>query len=170
MTVFVALLRAVNVGGTGKLAMKDLVALCTKAGCENVRTYIQSGNVVFESALSESKLKASLEKALAAKIGKPTGVLLRSADEIARVVVRNPFKRAEPNRVIVMFLDAPPPKGALEGIKIPGKESLALEGRELFIHFPDGQGKSKLKVPFAVTGTGRNMNTIKKLAEMAATS
>ena len=85
MTAFVALLRAVNVGGTGTLPMRDLVAMCEHAGYRNVRTYIASGNVVFSTRAKESAVKAALEKALQAYAGKPVGVLVRTADELAAV-------------------------------------------------------------------------------------
>jgi len=167
MTAFAALLRAVNVGGTGKLAMSDLVKICDKAGLERAKTYIQSGNVVFESRASEATVKAGLEKALAVKVGKPVRVLVRTADELDQVLARNPFRDAEPKRVIVVFLDHAPPKDAVTHVATPGGEQLVLDGRELYIHFPNGQGTSKLKVPFSDVGTGRNMNTVTKLAAMS---
>jgi uncharacterized protein (DUF1697 family) len=163
----IALLRAVNVGGTGKLPMADLRTLCARAGFTDVRTYIQSGNVVFASTLSAAAAKAKLEKALAAKLGKPSRALLRGADELERVIAANPFPEAAPNQLVIVFLDAAPAKAAIKDWKIPGRERLALHGRELYVHFPDGQGQSKLKVPFADEGTGRNLNTVRKLLEMA---
>lgn len=167
MATFVALLRAINVGGTGKLAMTDLVKLCEKAGFKDVKTYIQSGNVVFETGASEARVKAVLEKALAAKLGKPVGVLLRSGVELDRVLAGNPFTKAPPNRVIVQFLDQAPPANVLDGVKATAGEELVLRGRELYIHYPVGQGVSKLKVPLAKVSTGRNLNTVARLAEMA---
>ena len=167
MTVFVARLRAVNVGGTGKLAVTDLVRICDRCGFEGAKTYIQSGNVVMKSPLPEAKVKAALEKALVAKIGKPVGVFVRTCAEIARVRASNPFAGAAPNRVIVFFLDEAPPKGALDGVATPGGERIVAKGREVFVHYPDGIGPSKLKLPVAKTGTGRNLNTVAKLAEMA---
>jgi uncharacterized protein (DUF1697 family) len=167
VSTFVALLRAINVGGTGKLTMVDLVKLCEKAGFTGVKTYIQSGNVLVQSRAGATTVKATLEKALAAKLGKPVGVHVRSADELDKILAGNPFAAAPPNRVIVMFLDAAPPAGVLTGVKSPGGEELAVRGRELFIHYPEGLGVSKLKVPFADVGTGRNINTVTKLAAMA---
>jgi uncharacterized protein (DUF1697 family) len=163
----VALLRAVNVGGTGKLAMTDLAALCERAGLTRVRTYIQSGNVVFESALAEAAVKAKLEKALAAKVGKPIGVLVRTSAEMQRLVARSPFPDVEPNRVIVVFYDESPGAERVAGWPVPGREQLTLRGRELFIHYPDGMGRSKLAIPWGDRGTARNMNTVRKLAELA---
>lgn len=166
MTTYAALLRAINVGGTGKLAMKDLVALCEAAGLTDVATYIQSGNVMFNSRLSEAAIAAKLEAALAKKVGKPVGVLIRTADEMASIVKRNPFKAAAPNQVVVFFLPKPLARTALKDVVIPGREEMKLDGREIFVHYPDGQGRSKLKVPFADVGTGRNLNTVNKLVEM----
>ncbi len=168
MSTHIALLRAVNVGGTGKLPMADLRKLCEGLGFRHVRTYIQSGNVVFESPDAAARVKSALEGALARRMGKPCRVLLRSAKQLQALLTRNPFPDAEPNRVLVVFLDAPPPKGALDDWKIPAGERLHLAGRELFIHFPEGMGQSKLKVPFADIGTGRNLNTVRALVEMAA--
>ena len=168
MPTHIALLRAINVGGTGKLPMADLRALCGDLGFANVRTYIQSGNVVFESRLAAARAKAALEGALEARLGRRHAVLLRSVAELEGVERRNPFPAADPKRLLVVFLDAPPPRGALDGWKIPGREQLRLDGRELFIHFPDGMGTSKLKVPFADVGTGRNLNTVRALLALAA--
>jgi uncharacterized protein (DUF1697 family) len=169
MTTFVALLRAINVGGTGKLPMAELVQICEGLGFSAVKTYIQSGNVVFRSRAGEGKVKAALHKALADRLGKPVGVLLRRPEDLERVLADNPFADAPPNKVIVVFLDAAPKASAIAEIDPPGGEELALRGRELFIHYPDGQGRSKLKVPLAREGTGRNLNTIAKLVAMART-
>lgn len=167
MPTHIALLRAVNVGGTGKLPMAELRARCTALGFANVRTYIASGNLVFESALSPKRVQAMLESLVHEMLGKPAAVLLRSPAELAALEKANPFRDAEGNRVIVMFLEQPPAKDALKGWKIPGDEELRIVGRELFIHFPSGQGKSKLKIPFQDIGTGRNLNTVRTLLEMA---
>jgi len=167
MSAFVGLLRAVNVGGTGKLPMARLRALCEEAGFAHVTTYIQSGNVVFQSSLPEAKVKAKLEKALDAEMGKSCAAIVRDDAELASVIAKNPFPAALPNQLAVVFLDEAPAKGSLDGVKIPGREALSLHGRELYIHYPDGMGQSKLRVPFAAVGTARNLNTVVKLAEMA---
>ncbi len=156
-----------NVGGTGKLPMADLRARCTALGFANVRTYIASGNVVFESKLAAKKAQSMLESLVRDMLGKPAAVLIRSPEELAAIEKGNPFRDAEGNRVIVMFLEQPPAKDALKGWKIPGDEELRLIGRELFIHFPTGQGRSKLKIPLQDIGTGRNLNTVRTLLEMA---
>src|SRR5438309_8088237 len=115
MGAFVALLRAVNVGGTGKLPMSDLKGMCEELGLSAVRTYIASGNVVFTSRKSEAAIKAALEKRLEAHAGRPVGVLVRNAAEMAQVAADNPFPKAAPNRTMAIFLDAAPPKDTLAG-------------------------------------------------------
>ncbi len=167
MTIYVALLRAINVGGTGKLAMSELRELCGHLGFNGVATYIQSGNVVFASKLGEAAVKKKLEKALEVKMGKAHAVLLRTGPELAEIAQKLPWKEAPGNRVYVHFLEAPPPKDALEKVVAPGGEELRLFGRELFVHYVNGMGDSKLKVPFAAGGTARNFNTVRKLVEMA---
>jgi uncharacterized protein (DUF1697 family) len=168
MTAFVALLRAVNVGGTGKLPMSDLTRICEAAGFTAVRTYIASGNVVFKSAATESEVKAVLENALRAYAGKPVGVLVRTASEIAEVLARNPFPKAPGNRAIAIFLDEPPPPDTLRRLTGQKDEKVRLGRRKIYVHYGEGMGTSKLKIPAAKAGTARNLNTVAKLAELAA--
>src|SRR5581483_10144531 len=97
MGAFVVLLRAVNVGGTGKLPMSELKRICEDLGFSAVRTYIASGNVVFASSKSEAAIKTALEKRLEAYAGRPVGVIVRSAAEMAEVAANNPFPKAKPN-------------------------------------------------------------------------
>jgi uncharacterized protein (DUF1697 family) len=170
MGSFVALLRAVNVGGTGKLPMSDLKDICEKLGFEAVRTYIASGNVVFTSRKSEAAIKAVLEKQLEAYAGKPVGVLVRSAAEMAQALADNPFPKAAPNRVMAVFLDHAPPKDTLAGIRGQRDEQIHLGRREIYVHYCDGMAKSKLVIPAAKTGTARNINTVATLARMATES
>ena len=168
MTAYVALLRAVNVGGTGKLPMAELRAMCVAAGFAKVQTYIASGNVVFESAAAEKKVKALLEARLKDYAGKPVGVAVRSAREMAAVLKANPFPKAAPNRTVAIFLDEAPPVDALKhAVGVTGEE-MRLGAREIYVHYGDGMADSKLKIPAAKTGTARNMNTVAKLAELAA--
>jgi uncharacterized protein (DUF1697 family) len=122
MQVFVALLRAVNVGGTSKLAMSALRQLCEQAGFSGVVTYIQSGNVVLRSDGDAGSVKRTLEAALAVEMGKPVAVLVRTRVELEAIVARNPFPEAEPVRVLVLFLDEPVPDGALADLAIPADE------------------------------------------------
>ncbi|WP_375777675.1 DUF1697 domain-containing protein [Bradyrhizobium sp. ma5] len=168
MPRYVALLRAVNVGGTGKLPMTELKAMCVDAGFADVQTYIASGNVVFSSKLGAPKVKAALEQRLHAYAGKPVGVAVRSADEIAAVLKANPFPKAPPNTTVAIFLDEPPPKDALKDVKGQQDEQMRLGKREIYVAYGSGMGRSKLKIPAAANGTARNINTITKLAELAA--
>jgi len=156
----------VNVGGTGKLAMRDLVALCEEIGFSDVKTYIQSGNVVFNSRAGAASVKSRLEKGLADS-GHATRVIVRDGAELARVERNNPYRDAAPNQVLVLFLDEPAKKSAAKDLVIPGREEVTIKGREVYIHFPDGMGRSKLKTPFVDAGTGRNLNTVRKLISMS---
>jgi uncharacterized protein (DUF1697 family) len=168
VTAFVALLRAVNVGGTGKLPMSDLTNICEELGFGDVRTFIASGNVVFTSRKSESAIKAALEKRLQAYAGKPVGVLVRTATEMAQILADSPFPKAAPDRTMAVFLDRALPSDALAGIRGQRDEQIRLGRREIYIHYGDGMAKSKLVIPAAKTGTARNMNTVATLARMAA--
>jgi len=170
MASFVALLRAVNVGGTGKLPMSELKAICEELGFGAVRTYIASGNVVFTSRKSEAAVKAALEKRLAAYAGKPVGVLVRTAAEMAQVLTDNPFPKAAPNRTMAVFLDRAPPADTLAGIRGQKDEEIRLGRREIYIHYGEGMGQSKLVIAAAKAGTARNMNTVAVLAKMAGES
>jgi uncharacterized protein (DUF1697 family) len=167
MTAFVALFRAVNVGGTGKLPMSELVRMCADAGFTAARTYIASGNVVFKSRSAETKVKALLEQALRDYAGKPVGVMVRTSVEMAAILANNPFPTAPPNRTVAIFLDAPPPE-TLRTLSGQKDEVVRLGTREIYVHYGEGMASSKLKIPAAKAGTARNMNTIAKLVEMAA--
>ena len=168
MTAFIALLRAVNVGGTGKLPMSDLKEMCEALGFDSVRTYIASGNVVFTSRKSEAAVKTALQARLEAYAGKPVGVLVRSAAQLEAVLKDNPFPKVPANRTMAVFLDDAPPADALAAIRGRNDEQIGLGKREIYIHYGDGMAKSKLVVPAAKTGTARNMNTVAALAKMAA--
>ncbi|MCO5399231.1 DUF1697 domain-containing protein [Ralstonia soli] len=167
MPSYIAFLRAVNVGGTGKLPMAELRAMCESIGLTHVRTYIASGNVVFQSRLSEASVKAKLERCLEDYAGKPVGVAVRTGAELAAVLEANPFKTAAPNRTVAIFLDAPPPADALDAATGRKVEEMALGTREIYVHYGDGMADSKLKIPAAKTGTARNMNTIATLVAWA---
>jgi uncharacterized protein (DUF1697 family) len=168
MNAYIALLRAVNVGGTGKLPMSELKTMCEALGFQSVRTYIASGNVVFQSAKTEAQVKAALESALAKYARKAVGVLVRTAGEMAAVLAANPFPQMPGNRTHAYFLDRPPAADALQTVSNRAREELRLGLREIYVYYPDGMGESKLKIPAAKSGTARNMNTVAKLAEIAA--
>lgn len=169
MTAYVALLRAVNLGANSSLPMADLRRICEEAGFEKVKTYIASGNVVFESTKKEVAVKAALEKGLEAFAGKGIDVIVRTAAEMAAVVADFPFKRVAKNRAVVIFLDKKPPASALEHVSGQDDEKVALGKREIHVAYGEkGIGRSKLKIPAAKEGTARNINTVAKLAEMAS--
>ena len=165
---YIALLRGINVTGYGILAMKDLAVLCSGLGFASVRTYIQSGNVVFRSMLSEQSVRARLEHALASLMGKKVAVMVRTADELARVLKANPFAEFDCARVGVHFLQEAPATDFLEHVVAPGGEQVRLGAREVYVYFPDGMGATKLKLPLkGDVVTVRNINTVRKLVEMA---
>ncbi|MBY0532723.1 MAG: DUF1697 domain-containing protein [Xanthobacteraceae bacterium] len=168
MPRYAVLLRAVNVGGTGKLPMSKLKAMCEDAGFAEVQTYIASGNVVFESRLPEKEVKAALEKRLAEFSGRKATVLVRTASEMKAVVAANPFPKAPTKFCVVHFLDKKPPADALKSATGVNGEKMKLGKREIYVHYVGGQGRSKLKIPATAEGTARNMNTVAKLAQMAA--
>jgi uncharacterized protein (DUF1697 family) len=167
MAKYVALLRAVNVGGTGKLPMAELKSLCEHAGFSAVRTFIASGNVVFDSGQTASQVGVALESRLAIYAGKPVGVLVRTGAEMAAVLAANPFVDEAPNRVVAIFLEAAPPTDALHHVTGNKTERMALGQREIYVHYGDGMADSRLKIAAAKTGTARNMNTVARLAAMA---
>lgn len=168
MPVYVALLRAINVGGTGKLPMAELKSLCESLGFADVSTFIQSGNVIFRDGGDQEEIAARLDAALAERLGKPPGVFLRRPAELTAITEANPFAAMEPNRVLVSFFAEPVPEDALYGLVAPDGEEVVALGREIFVHYPIGSGRSKIKLPILKTGTSRNINTIVKLAALAA--
>ncbi|MBO4223075.1 DUF1697 domain-containing protein [Bradyrhizobium neotropicale] len=170
MPTYIALLRAVNVGGTGKLPMAELKAMCAAEGFASVQTYIASGNVVFDSKLPAGKVKAALEKRLQAYADGPIGMVIRTAEEMAAVLKANPFPKAPPNWTVAIFLDEAPPPDALAAIKGQQDEDVRLGKREIYVAYGSGMGRSKLKIPAAAKGTARNINTIAKLVELASGS
>ena len=168
MPVYVALLRAVNVGGTGALPMAELKALCEDLGFTDVKTYIQSGNVLFRSDQAEPTVQESLEAGLTRKMGKSPGVMLRSRKELEAIAAGAPFPHVKPNYLLVNFLPEAAAKDALDKMVAPDGEEAQIAGREIYVHYPNGSGRSKLKLPALKAGTSRNLNTVRKLAEMAA--
>ena len=132
-----------------------------------VRTYIASGNVVFDSGRGEAEVKAGLEAALHAYAGKPVGVMVRTGAEMAEVLAANPFADRPSSEVVAIFLDEPPPADLMAGVRGQAQEAIAAGKREIYVHYGEGMGRSKLKIPAAAKGTARNINTVAKLAEWA---
>jgi len=175
MPTYIALLRGVNVG-QNMLKMDRLRALCENLGAKNARTYLQSGNVVFEGSGSPSHWSAALEKKLAGETRLPVSVIVRTAPEVSAVLAGNPFlkeKGIDIARLGVVFLQQPLSKAALEALhamKI-GRERFHCAAKEIYIHCPDGFGRSKLYLLDKIVAqrtTTRNWNTVTKLCEMCS--
>jgi len=168
MTQFAAFIRGINVGGNKLLPMSELKAACESAGLTEVRTFLQSGNVLFNSTRKDPA--PLIAKALHLDVT----VIVRTIDELRAIVDHNPFPdeaKRDPGRLIVMFLEREP-KATIES---PGSEVIKPSGRELFIYYPDGQGRSKLtnaliEKKLGMRGTARNWNTVTKLLDGARAS
>jgi uncharacterized protein (DUF1697 family) len=168
MAAYVALLRAVNVGGTGKLPMADLKAMAEESGLAQVRTYIASGNLVFSSTLGAAAIRADLEQRLHLYAGKAVDVLVRSAADMARVRDDNPFGDRPGNRTVALFTDAPPSPTMIDSARNVAGEEMRLGPGVIYIFYGDGMARSRLTLPAAGISTARNLNTVATLADMAA--
>lgn len=168
MAVYVACLRAVNVGGTGKLAMADLRALCEGLGFEAPQTYIQSGNVVFSAKGAAHKVRSALADALAAHVGKPIGVFVRTGAELDAILAANPVPGWPGARLLIVLRDEPPAPGWQDRVRHLGDERIEVRGREMYVAYSEtGIGRSRMRCPDIEAGTARNLNTIERLASMA---
>ena len=161
MPTFIALIRGINVGGHKKVSMADVKALCENLGYTNVRTLLNSGNVIFEAKKADAK---KLEAALDAR------VIILTAKELDEAIANNPFdtKGRNLSLLLLMVLEAEP-KGKLDW---PGPEEIERRGRYLYLYYPNGAGRSKLtnaliERKLQVAGTARNWNTVTKLATLA---
>ena len=173
----VALLRGINVGGKNKLPMKDLAAMFREAGCDDVRTYIQSGNVIFRAdpALAED-IPSLIGASILRLFGYRVPVVTRTARELQEIVQANPFAEsgAEAAKLLVLFLADLPDRAHVEALdpnRSPGDE-FAVLGREVFLHCPNGVARSKLTNSYfdsslSTTSTARNWRTVQKLLELA---
>ena len=162
------LLRAVNVGGTGRLPMAELAALCRAAGFADARTCLASGNVVLSSHRDEFAIRAALEPPLAARLGVPVPVFVRDGRELAAILAANPFPAADPSRLHVLFLHTPPQPDPMARARNRVDEDLAPGRREIYLHTPSGIGRSRLRLPEMDAGTARNLNTVARLAALTA--
>ena len=177
MNSWIALLRGVNVTGRNMISMEVLRDICVTLKLRNPRTYIQSGNVVFRSPETDpAKLATRLESAIEKRCGFRPSVMVRTAAEMRDVVARNPFadrKDLDPAKLVVFFMAMQPnPEVSQKVTAISvGSEEIRADGRELYIYFPDGQGRSKLPPTLDRTlklpATARNWNTVNKLLDLA---
>ena len=176
--VNIALLRGINVGGKNKLPMKELAALFVDAGCEEVRTYIQSGNVVFRtgSAVGE-EISSIISASILERFGYRVPVIVRTAGELEEIAQGNPFVKAgaETDKLHVMLLAELPESASVESLdpERSAGDEFAVLGREIYLHCPNGVARSKLTNSYfdsrlSTTSTSRNWKTVRKLLELAA--
>jgi uncharacterized protein (DUF1697 family) len=173
---FVALLRGINVGGKNRLPMAQLRAICTEAGCNGVRTHIQSGNIVLASSAAATALEKRLEQAIAQEFHFRIPVLVRSASGWRRYVKNNPFPReaaTQGNHVLLCVSKLPPKKTAVAELqqRATQGERVVRKGDALWIHYANGIGRSKLTPALldrhvGSSVTARNWRTVLKLEEM----
>jgi uncharacterized protein (DUF1697 family) len=168
MTAYVALLRAVNVSGTGKLPMTDLKAMGDACGFDQCRTFIASGNLLFASGLGEAEAQQRIAGRIEEYFGKAVPVHVRRAAEMAEAVANNPFAGEPGNRVVALFTSERPAQAAIDAATGINGERLALGPRLFYICYGDGMADSKLKLPAMREGTARNMNSVAKMAELLA--
>lgn len=168
MTHYAAMLRAVNVGGTGKMPSADLRRIGEACGFGEVRTFIASGNLLFTSPEPErevqQRLAAELERYAATRIG----LFVRTRAEMEQIVADNPFADEAPDRVVAYFMDVAPDQAILEGARGVKEERMALGHREIYIAYGEGMANSRLKLPAAPEGTARNMNSVARIAALLA--
>ena len=178
MAAAISLLRGVNVGGHHMIRMDALRALYESLKLRNPQTYVQSGNVVFQTAATDlSKLARKIEDAIERQFAFRPPVILRTAPELRDVIARNPFEKRSginPAKLLVAFLAADPAPDAHDKLRAIqcAPDELRFSGRELYIYFPSGQGRATLKwahvdKALKLLYTGRNWNTVTKLLEMA---
>jgi uncharacterized protein (DUF1697 family) len=177
MPVYVALLRGINVGGKNRLPMKDLAAIFAEAGCSEVTTYIQSGNVVFGAKEPHARrVPLLVAKKIADRFELRIPVLTRDASELEDVVRSNPFLRrgADAKALHVAFLESRPRAAEISSLD-PDRsppDAFAVRGREVYLHLPNGAGRTKLSNDYlekrlGTTSTLRNWATVLKLFELA---
>jgi uncharacterized protein (DUF1697 family) len=177
MDTFIALLRGINVGGHNQLPMPELRSLCAGLGWENVQSYIQSGNLLFQAGASAASLEAELERAIEHRFGLSIPVIVRAGADWPAYVKGNPYpeaSRKEPNLVMLILSKAPPKEGAVEGLReyaLSG-ERIDQVGDGLWIHYAGGVGRSKLSPALLdrLVGspvTARNWRTVLKLDDLA---
>jgi uncharacterized protein (DUF1697 family) len=178
MPVVISMLRGVNVGGHNKIRMEALRALYESLELRDPQTYVQSGNVVFRTEKGDLALLARrIEDGIETSFGFRPDVILRTSSELRDVIARNPFAARpsmDPSKLLVNFLTRDPgPEARDEVLKIKADpEELRIDGRELYIYFPNGMARPKLSWPaveriLKTPGTGRNWNTVTRLLEMA---
>src|ERR1700733_1951404 len=174
----VALLRGINVGGKNVLPMKDLSGMFSDAGCSNVRTYIQSGNVIFETPGDAAKVARAITARIEKKLGYRTPIIVRTLEQLAATIRGNPFLKAGAieKTLYVYFLAESPNARAIAGLD-PARsapDAFHVRGQEIYLHLPNGMGNSKLTNAYfdsklSTICTARNWAPVLKLAAMMET-
>ena len=162
------MLRAVNVAGTGKLPMAELKAIGLGCGFEKVRTFIASGNLLFESDFDEPEAARRIAARIDAFFGKPVPLFVRSAAEMAAAAAGNPFSDDKPSRVMAHFIAEPPRAAMLAEARDVVGERMALGPRLIYVSYGEGIGKTRLKLPAVRHGTARNLNSVARIADLLA--
>ena len=173
LQTWVALLRGINLGARNKVSMADLRDLFRDLGAEDVTTYVQSGNVVFRSPGARDELVQAIESEIRSRTGIDLTVVLRTNEELARLVAGNPFARQpDPTKLHVTFLASPPDRGRVQALaeKRFEPDEFRVTQDAVYLHCPNGYGRSKLSNAFfekhlAVVATTRNWRTVTTLAE-----
>ncbi len=168
MTGYVAMLRAVNVAGTGKLPMAEYKAMGEACGFSNVRTFIVSGNLLFDSALAEVEVAALLADRVRTYFDRRVPLFVRSAAEMAEVAAGNPFADDKPSRVMAHFIAEPPSAAMLAEARDVVGERMAIGPRMIYVSYGEGIGKTRLKLPAVRHGTARNLNSVARMAALLA--
>lgn len=166
MQIYIALLRAVNVGGTGKLPMSELKQMALDCGFISPKTYINSGNIAFKSDLSKEEAYSLLKLKLDTYLGKPSELIIKTISELEATILENPFKECQPNRVLVYYSNDEIIAG--EGVKNQKFEEIIQTKNNIFIHYGEGMADSKLSASWLKNSTGRNINTISKMINLCA--
>lgn len=179
MTTHIALLRGINVGGHKKVSMAELRDMTTRLGLKDARTILQSGNLFFRSDRRSAQLERLLEAEVEKRFALKTVLFIRSAEELASVVAKNPFREEaarDPGHLLVLFLKDAPEADAVEALQasIRGPEVVRAGGRHAYMVYPNGVGRSPVTIALiekklGTRGTGRNWNTVLKLAALANT-
>ncbi len=175
---FIVILRGINVSGQKKIAMKDLQAMFENMGCLNVQTYIQSGNVICDYDGDDVALKSAIEKAIVNQYGFEVPVLIRTPTDYARIIDECPFRivdlTTDGTKVLLTFLAELPTEEDIDDLMkfVKAPEQLIIKGRHVYLHCPNGYGRSKLSNVFLekklkVQATTRNWKTVNKLYELS---
>jgi uncharacterized protein (DUF1697 family) len=179
-TTQIALLRAINLAGRNRVAMADLRRCLAECGMIEPRTLLQSGNAIFRSRTAPAAVEARLESEARSRWSLAIEVMVRTSAEWAAVIDGNPFPkeaRNDPSHLLVMFLKSAPGAAAVRGLQqqIKDRELVQAGGRELFVTYPDGVGRSRLSAnviekALGTRGTARNWNTVLKIQALAEQS